>query len=219
MANVVIFGNSETAQLARYYLDNDSNHSVVAFTVNRDYLAGNAEFDGLPLVAFEDIQQLYPPDSNKFFAPLTAIRMNQVRADIYAKAKSAGYQCVSYISSRATVLSESIGENCFILEDNTIQPFVTIGDNVVLWSGNHIGHHSTLESHSFISSQVVVCGMCHIGEFSFLGVNSSIRDRVTVATGSFICMASAVTQDTLAWKSYAGNPARQLNKDSLDMIL
>ena len=219
MAKVVIFGNSETAQLARFYLDSDSEHTVAAFTVDREYTAGNTEFDGLPLVAFEDIQDLYPPGEFAFFAPLTAIRMNQARADIYSKAKSAGYQCISYISSRATVLSDAIGENCFILEDNTIQPFVTIGDNVVLWSGNHIGHHSTLESHVFVTSQVVISGMCHIGEFSFLGVNCSIRDRIKIATGSFICMASSVTRDTSPWQCYAGNPARQLGKSSLEMTL
>ena len=52
------------------------------------------------------------------------------------------------------------GDNCFILEDNTVQPFVTIGNNVTLWSGNHIGHDSVIEDDCFISSHVVVSGTC-----------------------------------------------------------
>ena len=53
-----------------------------------------------------------------------------------------------------------MGDNCFIFEDNTVQPFVTLGNNLVLWSGNHIGHHSTLRDHCFISSHVVISGFC-----------------------------------------------------------
>ena len=48
-----------------------------------------------------------------------------------------------------------IGENTFIFEANVVQPGVTVGDNVVLWSGNHIGHDSVIEDHCFIASHAV----------------------------------------------------------------
>ena len=38
MAKVVIFGNTKTAELALYYLQHDSDHEVVAFTVEQDYI-------------------------------------------------------------------------------------------------------------------------------------------------------------------------------------
>ncbi len=43
-----------------------------------------------------------------------------------------------------------------LLEDNTIQPFVSIG-NVTLWSGNHIGHHSTIHDHYSVSYRRIRC--------------------------------------------------------------
>ena len=92
-----------------------------------------------------------------------------------------GYRIASYVSSKATVLNEGkFGENCFILEDNTIQPFVTIGNNVTLWSGNHIGHHSIIRDHCFIASHVVVSGGVTIEESCFIGVNSTIRDHIKI---------------------------------------
>ena len=72
------------------------------------------------------------------------------------KGKKKGYDFYSYVSPKATVLTNKIGENCFILEDNTIQPFVEIGNNCVLWSGNHIGHHGKIDDHVFITSHCVV---------------------------------------------------------------
>ena len=72
-------------------------------------------------------------------------KMNKLRAEKYYQAKQLGYELVSYISSRCSFLTEyPVGENCAILEDNTIQPFVRIGNNVTLWSGNHIGHGEAL---------------------------------------------------------------------------
>jgi hypothetical protein len=79
---------------------------------------------------------------------LSYSKLNAVRKDKYLAVKALGYALASFISSRATVLNEGrIGENCFLFEDNTIQPFVTIGKNVTLWSGNHIGHHSVIDDH------------------------------------------------------------------------
>ena len=99
------------------------------------------------------------------FVALSYAKLNAVRKEKYLAAKALGYRLASYVSPRATVLNDGrIGDNCFILEDNTIQPFVTIGNNVTLWSGNHIGHHSTIRDHCFIASHVVVSGGVEIGE-------------------------------------------------------
>lgn len=219
MSDVVIFGIEANAQLAHYYLTTDSPHTVVGFTVDRDYMPSEAEFCGLPVVPFEDIEDRYDPADVRILAPLTAADMNRLRARVFERIREKGYRCISYVSSRATVLSDAIGENCFILEDNTIQPFVEIGDNVVLWSGNHLGHHSRVRDHVFVTSQAVISGFCDIGPYSFLGVNCTLRDGLTLAEGSFIAMGACVTEATDAWRAYAGNPARRLAKKSTEMAI
>ena len=45
-------------------------------------------------------------------------------------------------------------------------------------SGNHIGHHSVIRDHAFISSHVVVSGRVEIGEQCFVGVNATLRDHI-----------------------------------------
>jgi len=213
MAKVVIFGNRDTAELACHYLQNDSPHEVVAFTVDANYRTEDS-FQDLPLVPFEELESAYPPDGFACFVPMTAQRMNQARREIYERVKGKGYECVSYISSRATVLTEAIGENCLVLENNVIQPRVEIGDNVMLWSGNHVGHHSRIASHNFLSSHVVVSGHCVIDPHCYFGVNSTLRDALHVAEGTFLAMASALTVNSEPWGVYRGNPARRLRVDS-----
>src|SRR5205085_4920123 len=99
------------------------------------------------------------PDRFGFFVAVSYAKLKALRAERVAAARAAGYRLVSYLSSRATVFPGfEPGENCFILEDNTIQPFARVGENVTLWSGNHIGHHSVVEDDVFIASHVVVSG-------------------------------------------------------------
>ena len=177
---LVIFGSGDIAQLAHYYFSTDSNYEVVAFTADANYITESG-FCGLPVVAFEDVSRKYPPDSYDFFVALSYSKLNAIRKEKFLAAKEMGYKLVSFISSRATVLNKGrIGENCFIFENNTIQPFVTIGDNVTLWSGNHIGHHSVIHNHTFIASHVVISGGVEIGESCFIGVNATLRDHLKI---------------------------------------
>ena len=210
MAKVILFGVLDTAELAHYYLQHDSEHEVVAFTINKEYI-NEPSFKGLPIVAFEDVQDLFSPADHKFFAPMTGRNMNRNRETIYNQAKAKGYEFISYISSKATVFDKSVlGDNCFILEDNTIQPFTTVGNNVVMWSGNHIGHHGKIHDHVFFTSHVVMSGHCDIGSYSFFGVNATIRDYTSIAQGTLVGMASAITKETEEWGIYIGNPAKKV---------
>jgi len=217
VAKVIIFGLQDFASLAHFYLKHDSEHEVMAFTVTEEYLHGEQTFEGLPVVPFEEVENAYRPSSYHFFAPMSHRRMNRLREAIYKQVKGKGYQLISYVSSKATVFpGAKIGDNCFILEDNTIQPYTSIGSNVVLWSGNHIGHHSVIKDHVFFTSHVVLSGHCVVEPYCFFGVNSTIRDGLHIAEGTLIAMGTCITKDTEPWGVYDGVPAQKrkvLSKD------
>ena len=211
MAKLVVFGVSQWAELAHFYFHHDSDHQVVAFTVDRQYVTDSA-FKDLPVIPFDEIQASHPPSEFSMFIPLSFKKMNHVRADKYHEAKQRGYNLVSYVSSKATTWPDfKCGDNCFIFEDNTIQPFVRIGNNVVMWSGNHIGHHTTIRDHVMITSHVVISGCCTIGEYCFFGVNSSVRDETVVAHDTLVGMDVSIARDTTEYEIYrapAAEPER-----------
>jgi sugar O-acyltransferase (sialic acid O-acetyltransferase NeuD family) len=192
---VVIFGAGPFAQVAAVYLTKDSPRDVVAYTVDGEYLT-NGEFAGLPVLPFENLLDTHPPDRVDVLVAAGFRGVNRVRREIYERCKRLGYEFISYVSSRAYLMSdEPIGENTFIFEANVIQPFVEIGDNVVLWSGNHIGHHSRIADHCFIASHAVVSGHVTIGESSFVGVNATLRDGISLAPRCVIGAGAVVLAD------------------------
>ena len=202
MAKVVIFGVSQWAELAHFYLTHDSPHEVVAFTLDREYLE-HREYKGLPVVAFDELERHYPPANYQLFIPMSFKRMNHARAEKYEQTKAKGYELVSYVSSKATVWPGfKCGENCFIFEDNTIQPFVELGSNIVMWSGNHIGHHSRIMDHVMITSHVVISGCCTIEPYCFFGVNATVRDETVVARETLVGAGVVILKDTKEFEVY-----------------
>jgi len=196
MRKVIVFGAGDIAQLAHFYLTQDSDYEVVAFTVDRNYLTAD-HFCDLPLIAFDEVEQSYSPQTYSMFVAISYAKVNTVRAEKYQQAKQKGYKLITYISSKATHWSDTqIGDNCFIFEDNTIQPFVKIGNNVTIWSGNHIGHHAEIGDNCFITSHVVISGGVKIQNNCFIGVNSTIRDHVVIAANCVIGAGSLILKDT-----------------------
>jgi len=219
MARLVIFGAGDIARLAHHYFTHDSPHEVAGFVVDRAYRSGD-EFLGLPFADAEDVTQRFPPGEYAMFVAISYVHMNAVRAEKYATMKAAGYQLLSYVSSRCSYLSATPpGDNCFILEDNTIQPFVTIGNNVTLWSGNHIGHDSTIEDHCFITSHVVVSGHVRVGTRSFIGVNATLRNSITIAPQTLIGAGAIIMKDTKEKGVYMPERAKLFSKSSDEIEL
>lgn len=193
---LVIVGTGETALIAHEYFQYDSLYDVIAFSANQEYVTDQA-INGLPVVNFESLEDLYPPSEYEVYVAISSGQLNRNRTKTYLDAKSKGYKCASYVSSRAFVWRNvKIGENCFIFEDNTLQPFVRIGNNVTLWSGNHVGHNTVIKNNCFVSSHCVISGFCEIGESSFLGVNCTIENNTKIARDNFIGSGAIIRKDT-----------------------
>lgn len=201
---VIIFGPGDFGQVVHFYLTNDSNYKIEAFTAHKEKIKNNELFN-LPIVPFEDLEKLYPPNEYSMFIAIPYTNLNQTRAEIFEQAKKKGYELISYINSKAIYWDDvKIGENCFILENNVIQPYVEIGDDVIIWSGNHIGHHSKIKDHCFIASHVVISGKVTIEPHCFIGVNATIRDGINIGKKCVIgagCIILSSTKDYEVYKS------------------
>jgi len=219
LSSVVLFGTGDFARVAAAYLRDDSPHEVAAFTVHEEYI-DRPDLMGIPVVPFERLVETHPPTSNAMFVAIGFSGVNRRRAELYGECKSLGYELITFVSSRAFVSRDvELGDNCFVFEANVIQPFVRIGRNVVLWSGNHIGHDTTIEDHCFIASHVVVSGNVTIGERTFVGVNATFRDGVKVASDCVIGAGALIMKDTVEGGVYSVRGTEASERKSWDLGL
>jgi sugar O-acyltransferase (sialic acid O-acetyltransferase NeuD family) len=209
--HLVIIGDGEFAEIAYEYFTADSDFQVAGFAVERDYLKKDRMYD-LPVVAFEDIADRFPPEKFHAHVAVTYTKLNRVRARLCMAAKARGYRLANYVSSRAFAWSNvALGDNVFIFENNVLQHHVRVGNHVVMWSGNHVGHRSVIGNNCFISSHVMIPGYCEIGDNTFMGVNSTLADHVKIGRDNWIGPASVIlrnTEDNLLFSVEATQPSR-----------
>ncbi len=194
MADVVIFGAGQIAEVAKVYIDAHGQDRIVGFTVDALY-AKTDRFHGLPVVPWEKLEEHFPPEQVMLLGPLSFRRINEFRRMRYLEGKRRNYKFTSFIHPACHIYTKDIGENCFILEANVIQPFVRIGNDVMLWSGNHIGHHSFIGDHCFLAGQVGIAGGVRIGEGCFLGGKVGVSGNVTIGDDCFLSFGVTVTKN------------------------
>lgn len=205
---LVIFGTGQLAEVAAWYFTNDAGRAPNAFTVDGAHVV-EPNFAGAPVVPFEEAAARFPPATHDLFVAVGYKRVNGLREEKIRAARDRGYELPSYVSPRATVLGDpAIGANAFILEDNTIQPFVRIGMGVTLWSGNHVGHHATIGDFCFISSHVVISGGVTVGERSFIGVNATVNDHIAIGARCVIGSGAIIVRDLADESVMTAEPAK-----------
>jgi sugar O-acyltransferase (sialic acid O-acetyltransferase NeuD family) len=194
MSEIVVFGAGQIADVARTYIDAHGPDRIVAFVVDDAHRTGDT-FAGRPQVSWEDLERTHPPDRVKLLGPLSFRRLNTFRRARYEDGKARGYAFASFVHPSCHVYTDRIGENCFILENNTLQPFVEIGDDVILWSNNHIGHHARIGAHCFLSSHCGISSNVTIGEECFLAGKASVDYGRTVGARCILGPAAVVLED------------------------
>lgn len=212
---IIIFGLGKIAEVVYYYMKNETGFEVIAFTVDKKYVPGK-EFLNLPVIPFEDIQDNYSPKIYSMFVALGYQNLNSLRTTKLQEAKAKGYEIISYVNKNSGVLKDTLyGENCFIMHNVSIHPRVKIGNNVFVWSGAVICHHSVIEDNCWITAGANIMGGVQLGENTFVAGNAMISHSVSVGKRCFIGANTLVTKNLKDEQVVISNPTPvfRLNTD------
>lgn len=207
MEKIILFGASEGSKLMYHSLLYDSSFEVTAFTVDREYIREN-EFCGLPVVPFEEVQDIYPTNEYGMLITVLANEMNMLRARKYNEAKEKGYTLINYIHPTSIVARDLVsGDNCFISEGVIVRPNVKIGNDTIIMPGVYIGHDTVIDDHCFLASRAVIMGAVKVKSFSVIGPNATIMEQLTIGSESLIGGGAVILKSTNEKEVYRANQA------------
>lgn len=196
MKPVVLFGAGKIAEVILHFFRHASERTVVACTIDRSYVS-SPEWQGLPVVPFEDLVLEYPPAEYDLFIALGYQDMNTLRAGKCAAARALGYTLASYIHPQSGLPSDCVhGDNCFVMHHTMVHPCVNLGNNVFVWSGVMIGHHSVIGDDCWLTSCANISGVVTVGAGCFFAVNATVGHSVRLGASCFIGANALVTQCT-----------------------
>ena len=215
---LIIIGDGEIAKIAYEYFMSDSEYTVEAFAVEKEFKKKNSMF-GIPIINFEDITEEYPPEEGFYaFVAISFISLNRTRSRIFNRLKTLGYSCASYISSKSFCNKNVfMGENVFVFENATIQRGARIGDNTFVWNGAQVSHRTIVGDNCWIAPSCAIAGCSHIKNNCFLGINSTVIDYIVIEEDTMLGAGAVCIQDiTEKGTIYVGNPAKKLTKSAYE---
>lgn len=191
--DIIIFGTGVNADIVQFYMREVSGWPVKAFTINERFIKEDA-FNGLPVVPFENVEALYPPDKYCMFVIAGYHDLLAINANKIAEVEAKGYEIISYVSPDAPKDLKH-GKNCFVMPGACVHPRVSLGDNVFVWSGAIIGHHGVVGSNNWFASGAGISGNVKIGDNCFFSVNCTLGHSICVGNEVFVGANTLIVKD------------------------
>lgn len=214
MKEIIIFGIGKISDVIQYFMREVSNLPVIAFTVDKEYIKED-DFNGLPVIPFEDLKAKYSPDRYSVFVALGYHDLNRLRAKKITECEKLGYEIISYVHPDSGIPKDlNFGKNCFIMDNVCIHPRVEIGDNVFVWSGSIIGHHSVIGNNCWLTSGCNISGVVTIGDNCFFAINSTVGHSITLEGNNFIGANSLVTKNAKKGQVFVSESTKPFRLES-----
>ena len=192
---LVIFGVGKIADVVYYYASKECGFDVVAFCADAEFLKFET-YNGFPVVSFQEVELKFPPTENDMFIAVGYHDLNRLREKKCAQAIEKGYSLVSIISPLCNIPSNvTFGWNCFIMPPAIIHPCTQFKNNVFVFSGAMVAHHSIIHDNCWLTSSCNISGNVHIGANTFIAVNATIGHSVKIGQNCFLGANSLVTKD------------------------
>ena len=216
---IVIFGDTIFSEELKNIISLEcGNDKVIAFTIDSKYKKSE-EFCGLPIYPFEQLEQYIDVTNTEILLTIGYNNMNQLRKVKYEECKSRGFMVHTYISQKAIVYSDKIGEGCIIMPGVYIGPFCMLGNCNIIKACCSLPHHINIGNFNWIAGGCSYGGDVLQGNNCFVGIGSTIRNGISIADKTFVGAHSYLSSDSIYEGAYVGSPAKIISgKKSVEII-
>jgi UDP-perosamine 4-acetyltransferase len=136
---------------------------------------------------------------------------NSLRKRIYENLKKIGFQVISAIHPTASISRTVLmGEGNVVFSGVVINPYVRLGNNIIVATGSTIDHDTVIKDHSFISAGVTVGAETKIEEEVLLALGSKVISGVTICKGAMIGAGCVITGNICEPGTYVGVPGKRI---------
>ena len=196
MKDVLLFGISELSERIAYYIDCGESFkpfSVKGFVIDDDYYSTD-NFSGKKVYRYSEAKEKFLQTASIIIC-IGYKKMNENRKQIFYRLRDDGWNIENFISSQATIHTDKIGTGNIFLCKTYIDFKSIVGDGNIFDSA-HLGHHSCVGNFNFFSYSTVIGGKVKIGDCCFFGMNSTIRNNLTLLDKTLIGAGCYVSRDT-----------------------
>lgn len=146
-------------------------------------------------------------------AAIVAVGNSDLRLELFDILRGLAFQTPSIVHPSAVVSrGATVGQGVFVAAGAVINVGARIGDAAIVNTGARIDHDCQIGSGSHIAPGATLSGGVVVGERAWLGTGCSVRQGVKIGSSVLVGVGAAVVTDLAAGETYAGVPARMLDR-------
>ena len=159
------------------------------------------------------VQRALPKEFPAGWHCLAASGDNRTRAQQIAWILEEGWPLTTLIAPTASIgAGATIGIGTVIAHHAHVGPLAHLGSGVIVNTGGIVEHDCTIGDFVHVSVNSTVAGRSRLGKFVFLGTGATVIDSVTVGNEITIGAGGVVVDSLDVPGTYAGVPAKRLDK-------
>lgn len=181
----ILFGTSVYSRLIRWYIENDTSDEILAYTVEKEYLKEN-EFDGLPVVDFDSLNDIYDMTDISVLITCGYHQMNDIRKKIFNRCDELGYKIGSFYHSSAQTDGVKFGRGNIVMANALFHPFVEVGDANIFGEFSMVEQETIIADFNFIGPKTFLGSFIKVANNNDFGIGAIIGDRVEIGSYNLI---------------------------------
>lgn len=193
MKKLIIYGFNELAKELIEMIRVESQYVIKYIALDLEYLTKTKYKD----IDFIDVEKLYEYEEEfEVLITFGYTRMNDLRREKYEYCKNKGYKICTFISQKASVYTQFVGEGSILMPNTMISANTTIGICNIVYGTAFIGHDNTIGDYNFISASSCLLGNVNLGNNCFIGGGSVIKSDINIANRTLIGAGSVLKNNT-----------------------
>ena len=218
MKQIVLAGNSITAEILYAYLQRDDRYRVVAATVDDEFVA-TGSLEGVASIPLSRLVAEHPPAEVAIIMAMGYNDLNRSRASVFGRLRGQGYIVETYIHPDAHFHSaHPPGDGSVVLPGAVVEPHAWVAANTMIWCNATLAHHSKVGNNAWIASGAVISGQATIGANAFVGVNATVVNKIVVGEFNVIGAGALITRDTKANSVHLARSAEEWRYSADDYV-
>ena len=207
MEKIVLVGGGGHCKVIIDIIKSNNEYEIIGVTDEKGI--GNKILD-VPIVGDDHILlELYSKGVKNAFVCIGAINNIKIRADIYNKLKTIGFNLPTLIHKEAVVSPYAkVSNGTCIMAGAVINPDSIIGENCIINTGAVIEHDCLIGRNVHISPKSCILGGCKIGSNTHIGAGSTILQGITIGHNVIIGAGAVVLENIEDSVTAVGIPAK-----------
>ncbi len=193
MAKIIIFGYTDFSRLIGRYIQIEGDNEFLGYCVDHKYM--NEQMYAGGVLTFEDLGEIFPQRDVQIILTVGYTNMNRNRLAVARHIKEEGYLLASFVSRKALLAADEVGEGNVVMPGAVIEPGSRLGSCNIIQPNSVVSHDDFIGDGCFLAPASVLAGSVTLGDGCFIGANATVRNGVTLGHHVLVGAGAYVSHD------------------------